>query len=67
MSMLLTSYDLPHLRCGKVVSNQIRKGLLLSLPVKKIKIGECLAKLQARTWLTPRALFSGPAHKVFTR
>jgi len=41
--------------CGGVVNNQIKKGLLLSLRVKKIKIGECLAKLQARTWLS-RAL-----------
>jgi len=38
-----------YLRCGGVVSNQIKKGLLLSLRVKKIKIGEYLAKLQART------------------
>jgi len=28
------------LRCGGVVNNQIKKGLLLSLRVKKIKIGE---------------------------
>jgi len=28
-----------YLRCGGVVNNQIRKGLLLSLSVKKIKIG----------------------------
>jgi len=48
-----------NLRCGWVVNNQIKKcvGLLLSLTMKKINIGECLAKLQARTWLT-RALFS---------
>ena len=38
-----------HLRCGWVVNNQIKKGLLLSLRVKKIKIGEYLAKLQTRT------------------
>jgi len=37
------------LRCGGVVDNQIKKGLLLSLRVKKIKIGEYLAKSQART------------------
>ena len=41
-----------YLRCGWVVNNQIRKGLLLSLRVKKIKIGEYLAKLQARTRLS---------------
>ena len=46
-----------YLRCGGDVNNQIRKGFLLSLPVKKSKIGECLATLQARTWLT-RALSS---------
>jgi len=39
-----------YLRCGGVVNNQIKKGLLLSLRVKKkILIGEYLAKLQART------------------
>ena len=46
-----------YLMCGGVVSNHIKKGLLLSLTVKKIKIGEYLAKLQARTWLF-RALSS---------
>ena len=40
------------LRCGGVVDDQIEKGLLLSLRVKKIKIGEYLAKLQARAWLS---------------
>jgi len=35
-----------HLRCGGVVNNQIKKGLLLS---ENFKIGEFLAKLQART------------------
>jgi len=38
-----------YLRCGGVVNNQIKKGLLLSLPVKKIKLCEYLAKLQAKT------------------
>ena len=38
-----------YLRCGGVVNNQIKKGLLLSLRLKKNKIGEYLAKLQART------------------
>jgi len=37
-----------YLRCGGVVNNQIKKGLLMSLNVKKIKIGEYLAKLQAK-------------------
>ena len=41
-----------YLQCGKVVNNQVKKGLLLSLRVKKIKIGEYLAKLQARAWLS---------------
>ena len=42
-----------YLRCGGVVSNKINKGLLLSLCVKKkFKIGEYLAKLQAREWLS---------------
>jgi len=31
---------LAYLRCGGVVNNQIKKGLLLSLWVKKIKISE---------------------------
>jgi len=39
-----------YLKCGRVVSNQIKEGLLLSPTVKKSrKIGEYLAKLQART------------------
>jgi len=37
-----------YLRCDGVVNNQIKKGLLLSL-CEKNKIGEYLAKLQART------------------
>jgi len=37
-----------YLRCGGVVNNQIKKGLLLSLRVNFL-IGEYLAKLQART------------------
>ena len=39
-----------YLRCGRVVNNQIKKVfcLLLSLRVIKFKIGEYLAKLQAR-------------------
>jgi len=38
-----------YLRCGGIVNNQIKKGSLLSQRVKKNKIGEYLAKLQART------------------
>ena len=39
-----------YLKCGRVVSNHIKEGLLLSPTVKKSrKIGEYLAKLQART------------------
>jgi len=37
-----------YLRCGGVVNNQIKKGLLLSLRVKKNKIGKYLAKLQEK-------------------
>ena len=37
---------------GGVVNNQIKRGLLPSLPVKNFNIGELLAKLQARTWLS---------------
>ena len=37
-----------YLRCGGVVNSQIKKGLLLSLTVKRFfKIGEYLAKLQS--------------------
>jgi len=46
-----------YLKCGGVVNNQIKKGALLSLRVKKIEIGKYLAKLQAKTWLS-RALSS---------
>ena len=38
-----------YLRCGGVASNQIEKGLLLSLRVKFFLIGEYLAKFQVRT------------------
>ena len=41
-----------YLRCGGVVNNQIKKGLLLSVWVKSFLIGEYLAKLQARAWLS---------------
>jgi len=52
-----------YLRCGGVVNNQIKKDLLLSLPVKKMcKIGKYLAKLYttSNSWLS-RAL-CGPGH-----
>ena len=42
--------------CG-VVNKQIKKGLFLSLSVNFFKLGEYLAKLQTRTWLS-RALSS---------
>jgi len=38
-----------YFRCGGVINSQIKKGLLMSLSEKKIKIGEYLAKLQVRT------------------
>jgi len=41
-----------YLRCGVIVNNHIKKGLLLSLGVKKIKIGEYMAKLLAKTRLS---------------
>jgi len=42
-----------YLRCGGVVNNQIKKGLLLSVRVKKFfLICEYLAQLQARAWLS---------------
>jgi len=40
-----------YLRCGGVVNSHIEKGLLLSLRVIFL-IGEYLAKLQARAWLS---------------
>jgi len=55
-----------HLRCGGVVDNQIKKGLLLSTPVKKFKIGEYLAKLQTRTRLS-RALCTPGKHAAKRR
>jgi len=42
---------------GGVVNNQIKKGVLLSPSVKLN--GECLAKLQARTWLSHALCASG--------
>jgi len=36
-----------HFRCGGVVNNQIKKGLLLSLWMKFFRIGEYLAQLQS--------------------
>jgi len=53
------------LRCGGVVNNQIKKGLLLSLPVKKNYTGEYLAMLQARRWLS-HALCA-PGHQIAKR
>ena len=39
-----------YLSCGVVVNNQVKKGLLLSLKVKRnIKIGDYLAELQTKT------------------
>ena len=46
-----------YLRCDWVVNNQIKKSLLPSMPVEIFLIGEYLAKLQARRWLS-RALSS---------
>jgi len=41
-----------YLKCGGVVNHQIKTGLLLSVQVKTIKIGQYMAKLQARAWLS---------------
>jgi len=46
-----------YLRRGGVVNNQIKKGLLLSLKIKKLKSVNIWQKLQAKTWLS-RALSS---------
>jgi len=41
-----------HLRRAEIFSSHIFKNLLLSQPVKKtFKIGEYVAKLQARSWI----------------
>ena len=55
-----------YLRCGGDANNQIKKGLLPSVWVKKIKIGEYLAKLQARPWLS-RALCTPGQHTAERR
>jgi len=55
-----------NLRYGGVVNNQIKKGLLLSVSEKKFKIGEYLAKLQARVWLS-HALCAPGQHTVKRR
>ena len=39
-------------RCGGVVNNQIKNGLLLSRSVKTFLIGKYLANIPARTWLS---------------
>jgi len=50
---------------GGIVNNQIKNGLLMSLPLKKIEIGEYLARLQERRWL-PRAL-RAPGHHTLLK
>jgi len=50
-----------YLRWSGIVNKQIKKRLLLSLSVKKIKIGEYFVNLQARTWLS-RALCASGHH-----
>jgi len=50
-------------RYGGVVNNQIKKGLLLSLRVKKINIGEYLAKLQlSKSVVVSCTLRAWPTH-----
>jgi len=41
-----------YLSYGEVINSQIKKGLLLNLVVIFLKIGECLAKLQAIRWFS---------------
>jgi len=50
---------------GGIVNNQIKNGLLMSLPLKKIEIGEYLARLHKRRWL-PRALCA-PGHHTLLK
>jgi len=51
-----------YLRCGGVVNNQIKKGLLLSLRVNKnLKLVNIWQNLQARAWLS-RALCTPGQH-----
>jgi len=45
----------------------MKKGLLLSLSVKKITIGEYLAKLQARAWLSHALCAPGPSANVLLK
>ena len=49
-----------YLRCGGVVNNQIKKGLLLSVRMKFFLIGEYLTKLQARAWLSHVTVLCAP-------
>ena len=51
-----------YLRCGTIVSNYIKKALLVSLTGEKVQIGEYLTKLLARRWLS-RALCA-PCHTL---
>jgi len=56
-----------YLRCGGVVNNQIKKGLLLSVWAKNLsEICEYLAKLQARAWLS-HALWAPGQHTAKRR
>jgi len=51
-----------YLRCGTIVSNYIKKALLVSLTGEKVQIGEYLTKSLARRWLS-RALCA-PCHTL---
>jgi len=46
-----------YLRSGGVVNNQINKGLLLSLWVKKFKIGEYLEKVTSKNVIVSCTFF----------
>jgi len=57
-----------YLRRGVVVNKLIKKGLLLSLRVKLyFLIGEYLAKLQARAWLSHRPTLCAPGQHTAKR
>jgi len=46
-----------YLRCSGIFSNQINSGLLLSLPVKKFKMGEYFAYLRAKRSIVSCTVF----------
>jgi len=51
-----------YLRCGGSVINDVNKGLLLSLPVKKMEIGTHLAKNTSKNVAVSRTLYTWSPH-----